>query len=225
MPITATIPVEHMPTMPVVPTLPVAPVVRTGLPREPRVFIPAEERIALAECEAEIESGFEDMRRAWRRISVALAKIHTGRLYRAWCDTFDEYVESRWGLPRSSAYEWLEAAGVMMNIERHATAYAVVIDAPSRISHARELAKLPADQQAPALEAARKLAAERGAVEPTRYEIARVVTNRLGEPEPKPPSVTAHEREQRALAEHVRRIWQRLDADVQAQLLKEFQHD
>lgn len=219
MPITATVTIEHMP---------VAPVVRSGQPhalREPRVFIPADERIALAECEAAIESGFEDMRRAWKRISVALAKIHTGRLYRAWCDTFDEYVESRWGLPRSSAYEWLEAAGVVMNIERHAAAYAVVIDAPTRISHARELAKLPADQQAPALEAARELARNRGAIEPTSYEVKRVVTNRLGEPEPKPSAVTAHEREQRALAEHVRRMWQRLDADVQTQLLREFQHD
>lgn len=181
----------------------------------------ADERLSLAACEAEIQSASDAMRDAWRRIGAALARIRDGRLYRAWCNTFEEYVESRWQLPRSSAYEWLEAAGVVRNIEAHAVAYAVVIDPPSRISHANELARLPVTQQAPALVEAREAAAANGRSEPTLYEVRRVVTARLGEPTPRTNAETTHEREQRALCDHVRRIWPRIDGDKRIALLSE----
>lgn len=181
----------------------------------------ASERVLLAACEVEIESGFAQMREAWRRIGAALGRIHTEKLYRAWSDTFDEYVEARWQLPRATAYEWMGAAGVVINIERHAAAYKVVIEPPARINHARELAKLPAHEQAPALMEARAAATANGRSEPTAYEVQRVVTARLHQPTPRSPTETAHEREQAAIVRHIRSMWQRLDEDKRITLLSE----
>lgn len=191
------------------------------IPASVAVALTASERVLLAACEVEIESGFAQMREAWRRIGAALGRIHAERLYRTWADTFDEYVEARWQLPRATAYEWMGAAGVVLNIERHAAAYAVVIEPPARINHARELAKLPAHEQAPALMEARATATANGRSEPTQYEVQRVVTARLGGTTPRSPQETAHEREQRALCDHVRRLWPRIDEDKRITLLSE----
>lgn len=180
-----------------------------------------DERLSLAACEAEIQSACDAMRDAWRRIGAALGRIHRECLYRAWCDTFDEYVESRWALPRSTAYEWMQAAGVLVNIERHATAYRVVVAPPSAIAHALTLARLPVSEQAPALIEARELASTNGRSEPTKYEVMRVVTARLGEPSPRTTTEQAHAREQRALCDHVRRLWPRIDEDKRIALLRE----
>lgn len=191
------------------------------IPASVAVALTASERVLLAACEVEIESGFAQMREAWRRIGAALGRIHAERLYRTWSDTFEEYVEARWQLPRATAYEWCAAAGVVLNIERHAAAYAVVIEPPARMSHAKALAKLPADQQASALMEARETATANGRSEPTQYEVQRVVTRRLGEPTPRSPTETAHEREQAAIVRHIRSMWQRLDEDKRITLLSE----
>lgn len=182
------------------------------------------ERDTLTDCEGQIERALADIRSAWKRIGAALARIHAGRLYREVCDTFDEYVESRWQLPRSSAYEWIAAAGVVISIEQTPIVIdgeSRVIDPPARISHARELSRLPAAEQAPALHEARQIAATRGRAEPTTYEVTRVVTARLGEPTPRTSAEMAHEREQRALCELVRRTWARIDAERRTELLGE----
>jgi hypothetical protein len=182
------------------------------------------ERTRLHDCESQIERALSDIRSAWKRIGAALARIHAGRLYREFCDSFDEYVEQRWSLPRSSAYEWIEAAGVVLNIEAQPVVIegeSRVIDPPSRIAHARELSRLPAGEQAPALYEARQMATTRGATEPTTYEVRRVVTARLGEPTPRTSAELAHEREQRALCDHVRRVWPRIDSERRRELLAE----
>lgn len=180
-----------------------------------------DERLSLAECEAEIDSQIVRMKDAWRRIGAALGRIHAERLYRAWADTFDEYVEARWQLPRATAYEWMQAAGVVINIAAHAKAYAVVIEPPARISHAQQLARLPNAEQASALIEARESAQANGRSEPTLYEVRRVVTARLGEPAPRTNAETMHEREQRALCDHIRRVWPRIDEDKRIALLSE----
>ncbi len=184
------------------------------------------ERATLADCEGQIERALGDIRSAWKRIGAALARIHTQRLYREVCDTFDAYVEQRWSLPRSSAYEWIEAAGVVISIESTPVVIdgeSRVIDPPRRIQHARELSRLPAGEQAPALHEARQMAAERGAKEPTTYEVRRVVTARLSEPEPRTSAEMAHERQQRALCDLVRRVWGQIDAERRDALLGELQ--
>jgi hypothetical protein len=182
------------------------------------------EHEALHDCEAQIERALADIRSAWKRIGAALARIHDGRLYREFCDTFEAYVEQRWSLPRSSAYEWMDAAGVVIAIESTPVIIdgeSRVIDPPARIGHARELSRLPAREQAPALHEARTLAHERGASEPTTYEVKRVVTARLGEPLPRSNGELAHERKQRALCDLVRRVWGQIDEARRTALLSE----
>lgn len=184
------------------------------------------ERDTLHDCEGQIERALADIRSAWKRIGAALARIHAGRLYREVCDTFEAYVEQRWLLPRSTAYEWIEAAGVVISIESTPVVIdgeSRVIDPPARIQHARELSRLPATEQAPALHEARQMAHERGASEPTTYEVKRVVTARLGEPEPRPNAELAHERQQRALCDLVRRVWTQIDAERRGALAHELQ--
>jgi hypothetical protein len=181
------------------------------------------EHETLHDCEAQIERALADIRSAWKRIGAALARIHAQRLYREFCDTFDEYVESRWSLPRSSAYEWIQAAGVVIAMERPTIIDGEmrVIEPPARISHARELSRLPAGEMATALHEARQLAGTRGASEPTVYEVRRVVTARLGEPEPRSSAEQAHERQQRALCDLVRRVWGQIDEERRSALLSE----
>ena len=182
------------------------------------------EHETLNDCESQIERALADIRSAWKRIGAALARIHAQRLYREACDTFEAYVEQRWQLPRSSAYEWIEAAGVVISIESTPVVIdgeSRVIDPPTRIAHARELSRLPAAEQAPALHEARGLAAERGASEPTTYEVQRVVTARLGEPTPRTSAEMSHERQQRALCDLVRRVWMQIDAERRTALLGE----
>ena len=182
------------------------------------------EHEALHDCEAQIERAMADIRIAWKRIGAALARIHAQRLYREACDTFDAYVEQRWQLPRTTAYEWLQAAGVVIAIE--STPVVIdgemrVIEPPSRIQHARELSRLPARDQAPALHEARQMAEERGASDVTTYDVRRVVTARLGEPVPRTNGELAHERKQRALCDLVRRVWGQIDAERRSELLTE----
>lgn len=181
------------------------------------------ERDTLIDCEGQIERALADIRSAWKRIGAALARIHAQRLYREVCDTFDAYVEQRWMLPRSTAYEWIEAAGVVIAIESTPVVIdgeSRVIDPPARIAHARELARLPADMQPYALhEAQERAKSENRTV--TTYDVKRVVTARLGEPEPRTNAELAHERQQRALCDLVRRVWTQIDAERRSALLGE----
>lgn len=183
------------------------------------------ERDTLTDCEGQIERALADIRSAWKRIGAALARIHAGRLYREVCDTFDAYVEQRWNLPRSTAYEWIEAAGVVISIESTPVVIdgeSRVIDPPARIAHARELARLPADMQPYALhEAQERAKSENRTV--TTYDVKRVVTARLGEPTPRTSAEIAHERQQRALCDLVRRVWGQIDAERRGALAHELQ--
>lgn len=183
------------------------------------------ERDTLTDCEGQIERALADIRSAWKRIGAALARIHAGRLYREVCSTFDAYVEQRWNLPRSTAYEWIEAAGVVISIESTPVVIdgeSRVIDPPARIAHARELARLPADMQPYALhEAQERAKSENRTV--TTYDVKRVVTARLGEPTPRTSAEIAHERQQRALCDLVRRVWGQIDAERRGALAHELQ--
>lgn len=181
------------------------------------------ERATLHDCEAQIAAAFGDMRTARHTIGRNLHRIIAGRLHREVCDTVDEYVEMRWNLPRSTAYEWVQLSQVESALEQPVVidGESRVIDPPARISHAKELAKLPAGAIAPALHEARQMAHERGASEPTTYEVKRVVFARLGEQAPRTSAELSHEREQRALCDLIRRTWPRIDAERRRELLRE----
>jgi hypothetical protein len=181
--------------------------------------------LTLAQCEGEILAANAEMQEAQdkhkRRVGLALWQIDTGRLYREWVDTFEEYVEQRWHMPSSTAYEWIAFAKVSSNIEAYSVAYRVVIEPVEYVSHAKELKRLDDGDQAPALIEARKLAADRGRSEATHYDVRRVVMARLNEPAPLSPADTQHNRYQAALAAHIRRQWPCLDPDKRTALLAE----
>lgn len=63
------------------------------------------EEADLAVCEAALDN----LRTAFAAAGKALAVIQAGRLYRAAHDTFDDYVEQRWGMGKSQAYRLIEA--------------------------------------------------------------------------------------------------------------------
>lgn len=177
----------------------------------------------LKTLEGEIECAFQRMREAWREIGANLAIINAERLYPT--DTFEEYVQMRWGLRRATAYEWMSASGVVANLANVSSNGHAVIEPPQRVAHAVILARLPAERQAEALQAARELAAERGRAEPTIYEVKRVVFATLSIQSPQSPEMAAHERQQRATCEHIRRMWERLDAEHRKQLLRELERN
>jgi hypothetical protein len=181
------------------------------------------ERAMLANCEARIERALQ---RAKREAGAALLRIRDERLYREWCDTFEEYVEQRWNVARSTAYEWLALAGVEIACEQHPVIIAGesrVIEPPKRIAHAVILSKLPATRQAEALHEARQIATQRGASEPTIYEVKRVVFAKLDIAPPVSPAQAAHERQQRAVMDHIRRMWAQLDTESRRRLAAELQ--
>jgi hypothetical protein len=128
----------------------------------------------LAQHEAVIERG----QRTFLEVGIALATIKEGKLYRADFKTFEDYCRGRWGLDRRRAYQMLEAAAVVENVQNFTQ-----IEPPQVESQARALADLPAEQQAPAWEDAVELAAERE--QPvTAAVVEEVVQSHLAQSEP-----------------------------------------
>lgn len=75
---------------------------------------------------------------------LALARIRDARLYKPEHETFEAYCRKRWSLGKSRVYQLIDAAGVTSTI----------VDAglapPTNEAQTRELARLPAEEQAPA---------------------------------------------------------------------------
>ena len=130
----------------------------------------------LEQCETIIRehiSGFVEVGRA-------LTKIRDGRLYRNGFKTFEAYCKARWDFTRMNAHHLISASGVAENVNHGLQNLPPV--AVER--HARELAKLPAEEQADAWREAVESAPD-GKV--TARHVAAVVKARLPEPEPAPP--------------------------------------
>lgn len=64
-----------------------------------------EERADLATCERAVDG----LQRAFSIAGKALATIQKARLYRETHDTFERYLEDRWGMKRAHAYRLIEA--------------------------------------------------------------------------------------------------------------------
>lgn len=124
-----------------------------------------EESIALSDCEDRIERGMK----TFIEVGMALAAIQQNRLYRAQCDTFEEYCASRWNFTGRRGRQLIEAAeiGNMFPIENSRQAAA--------------LAAAPAAEREDVLREAR----ERTGGKPTAKAISEVVKERA-EPKPAP---------------------------------------
>jgi hypothetical protein len=161
---------------------------------------------ALSAVECQIDRELANMRHAWRIVGILLRKIQTERLYQNVCSTFEEYCRERWGLSRSTVYEWIDTAEVVTNAARQN------IEPPQRISHARILARLPSEHQAGALTKARENAERRNGKEPTKRDILLVVNSKLGHEDDE-------DDEQRALCKYIEHAWSRLTESNRKRML------
>jgi hypothetical protein len=93
----------------------------------------------LARCEKTIERGLT----TFIEVGKALAEIRDKYLYRETHVTFQEYCTERWGLERRRAYQLMDAAQAAENVNHGTHA-----DGPANERQAREIARLPQDQQA-----------------------------------------------------------------------------
>jgi hypothetical protein len=92
------------------------------------------ERNRLADLEATISTGLQ----TFVEVGSALAEVRDSRLYRVDWDTFENYCDARWGLERSAAYRYIDAAVVVSAI---ADAGAEVL--PANVGQTRALAAVP----------------------------------------------------------------------------------
>ena len=94
------------------------------------------EATQLDELEAVVERGLA----TFVDVGNALAAIRDARLYRAEHDTFEEYLLARWGMARQRAYQMIEAARVVENVNN-------CRQIPSNEAQARPLARLEPEEQ------------------------------------------------------------------------------
>ncbi len=103
---------------------------------------------ALKLYETIIEKGMK----TFVEVGSALAFIRDGRLYRENHATFEEYLDKRWKLTRSRAYQLINAAAVISNLSTivdtgSAENLSPIGDIPTSESVARPLAALEPDEQ------------------------------------------------------------------------------
>lgn len=96
------------------------------------------EEIALADCEQRIETGIK----GFIETGSALTFVRDNRLYREHYETFEAYLEGRWGISRRHGYQLMESAQAVSSIEHTG------LPLPERESQARELAKVPEPDRA-----------------------------------------------------------------------------
>jgi len=106
---------------------------------EERPLTVAEES-RLTELEGIIEQNFK----GFVAVGNALAEINESKLYRRRFRTFEEYCASQWEVNKSRAYQLIEASAVVKNVQN----FGQNLPLPSNDSQARELARVPADEQA-----------------------------------------------------------------------------
>jgi hypothetical protein len=129
----------------VLPGVQVAPMGRgkeNGKVNEPAKMT-AVELSKLAKCESVINHGLQ----TFAEVGNALLAIRDGRLYRDGWGTFEAYCQERWGIERRRAYQLIDSASVMDNVNN-------CTQKPSTESQARPLSALPAEDQPKAWQAA-----------------------------------------------------------------------
>jgi hypothetical protein len=111
--------------------------------------------VSIPDTLPELERVIGDGLRSFVGVGLALARIRDGALYQAEHKTFEGYCAARWNMQRAQAYRLIEAASVVENVS-----HGRLIEPPTNERQARELARLPAGQQAPAWEEAVRTAPE-----------------------------------------------------------------
>lgn len=96
------------------------------------------EQARLMYCETIIEKGFN----TFVEVGKALFEIRNNKLYRYAFSTFESYCKDRWQLKRQRAYELMDAAEVVTTLSEISDK-AILIDVPSKESHAAALGKIP----------------------------------------------------------------------------------
>jgi len=76
-------------------------------------------------------------------VGNALKTIRDSRLYREQYKTFDKYVKERWGFNKQRAYQLIESADAVENVQ-----HVGQIEPPTNARQASELAKAPPEKQA-----------------------------------------------------------------------------
>lgn len=151
-----------------VPPVPVAAREDAGTPLLPG------EREDLVECERVIEAGLKEMVAG----AAAMTIIRSKRLYRETHETFEAYIEQRWGVSVRHAYRLMDAAAVMKNLAPIEGMSPFVM--PAGESQIRPLKDLPAEKQT---EGWLQAIAEAPNGRPTQAITRRVVDRMLGRAE------------------------------------------
>ena len=129
------------------------------------------EREQLAECEGALKRHFKYL----VVVGKALLEVRDARLYREDFATFEEYCQQRWQVERRQAYRLIDFAGVSDAVSN----WSQEIEPPARESVARELKKLPPEDQG---EAWAEVVEKTGKDQPTAKEVREHVEAKLAPP-------------------------------------------
>jgi hypothetical protein len=166
------------------------------------------EKKALAEHEAVIERGIS----VCEDVGNALRAINDGKLYRESYKTFDAYVKERWNFAKRRAYQLMDGAAVIENVNNCAQNGKPDPDIPppTKESHTRELGKVEPEKQAEVwkevVETAPK--ADDGKPKITAAHVAEVVAQHV---EPEPETETPQQRLCRADKPLAKKLWPAFD--------------
>jgi len=87
---------------------------------------------------AELERVIERNLKTFYEVGNALLQIRDDRLYRATHGTFEEYCKEKWGLKQTRAYQLMDAAKTIGNLES-----STIVEVPKTESQTRPLTSLP----------------------------------------------------------------------------------
>lgn len=93
-----------------------------------------EEKHSLVSCEKVIERGVS----TFQETGIALMQVRDQKLYRVGYESFDDYLDKRWGLTNSRARQFIAAAKTVASVE---------ISTKLNECQAKELARVPKDKQ------------------------------------------------------------------------------
>lgn len=142
----------------------------------------------LGELEQVVETGLT----VFVKVGNALLEIRDSRLYRQQFPTFEAYCRERWGLKQSRAYQLLDAAVVVGNLQS-----STIVELPKTESQARPLTRLEPEVQrdvwkevlaeTPHEEITAKIVEEKAKAAEPLNEAVKQVKSAL-KPEPTPPA-------------------------------------
>jgi hypothetical protein len=101
-------------------------------------FLSIVETTRYKECENIIERGFI----TFNDVGNALTEIRDNKYYRLEYTTFEEYIENRWNMKQSRAYQFMDSAKVMSNLKS-----STMVELPTNERQIRPLTKLEPEEQ------------------------------------------------------------------------------